>query len=115
MVDRQDVNTWLRSVNCLVRVAPIATARNRVVIDLVEEVINGIHDVPQIGAHLSRFSMSPNTSSLCVPCAPLRVGHTGTHDRRDLPCAGAHLGHTEGTRAHGLEIVTRSALFIRAE
>ena len=43
MVDRQDVNTWLRSVNCLVRVAPIATARNRVVIDLVEEVINGIH------------------------------------------------------------------------
>ena len=100
MVDRQDVDTWLWSVNCLVRVASIATARNWLVIDLAEEVIEGIHDALRNGAHRSRFSMSPKTSSLCVPCAPLRVGHKGTHDWRDLPCAGAHLGHTEGTRAH---------------
>jgi hypothetical protein len=100
MVDRQDVDTWLWSVNCLVRINPIATAGNRRVINLAEEVIEGIHDALRNGAHLSRFSMSPKTGSLCVPCAPLRVGHTGTHEWGDLPCAGAHLGHTEGTRAH---------------
>gem|GEM_PF-6165217 len=49
MVDRQDVDTWLWSVNCLVRINPIATAGNRRVINLAEEVIEGIHDALRNG------------------------------------------------------------------
>src|SRR5665213_3346513 len=107
MCDRQTVNTGHDLFDRLGGVAHIAATRYRLALELAEEVIQGTHDALPRSGHTQRVFWQFLIRPLCVcrVCPPLGGGaHGHTQTERVSECAPAHLGHTWGTRAHGLEI-----------